>query len=146
MCAKANYRMRNVLFPVVPVPQGSMSVFRGRIVHSKSKELNAYRKLINDVASQHFREPLAGGVRVDLRFIIPRPKTVIRDRPSVKPDLDKLIRAVLDGLTGVAYFDDAQVTAVQATKRYGDGLIKQGVWITVQTDDWIPDELPNVRK
>lgn len=138
--------MRNVLLPVVPVPQGSMSVFHGRIVHSKSKELNTYRKLIHNVALQHFREPLAGGVRVDLRFIIPRPKTVIRDRPSVKPDLDKLIRAVLDGLTGVAYADDAQVTAVQATKRYGDGLIKQGVWITVQTDDSVLDELPNVRK
>lgn len=137
--------MRNVLLPVAPVPQGSMSVFHGRIVHSKSKELHAYRKLISDVAVQHFREPLAGGVRVELRFIIARPKTVVRDRPSVKPDLDKLVRAVLDGLTGVAYFDDAQVTAVQATKRYGDGLIKQGVWITVETDDWKLDEVPSVR-
>ena len=35
------------------------------------------------------------------------------------PDLDKLIRAVLDGLTGVAYEDDGQVVQIEAQKLYG---------------------------
>ena len=47
----------------------------------------------------------------------------------MKPDLDKLIRAVLDGLTGVAYVDDSQVILIQATKTYG---INEGVWVTVE--------------
>ena len=49
--------------------------------------------------------------------------------PWVKPDLDKLIRAVLDGLTGVAYVDDAQVTLISASKSYGS---VEGVWITIE--------------
>ena len=136
--------MRNVYIPAVPVPQGSMSVFNGRIVHKKSKRLMDYRNLIANVASQHYSEPIEGAVRVDLRFIIPRPKTVMRSRPSVPPDLDKLIRAVLDALTGVAYKDDAQVTAVSAFKRYGDGWLTSGVWITVEYDDWIINEVPGL--
>lgn len=127
--------MRNVLLLVEPIPQGSMSVFRGRIVHARSKELRAYRDLIGSVAAQSFSQPLTGAVRVDLRFIMPKPKTVKRERPHVKPDLDKLVRAVLDGLTGVAYVDDAQVTSVTATKRYGGKYITRGVWITVGADD-----------
>jgi Holliday junction resolvase RusA-like endonuclease len=37
----------------------------------------------------------------------------------VAPDLDKLVRAVLDALTAVAYRDDGQVTRITATKEYG---------------------------
>ena len=39
--------------------------------------------------------------------------------PSVAPDLDKLIRAVLDGLTAIAYVDDGQVVSIVAEKAYG---------------------------
>jgi Holliday junction resolvase RusA-like endonuclease len=42
--------------------------------------------------------------------------------PTVPPDLDKLIRAVLDGLTGVAYKDDGQVVKITAVKIYGQKL------------------------
>lgn len=34
------------------------------------------------------------------------------------PDIDKLLRAVLDALTGVLYVDDAQVVQLAAVKRY----------------------------
>ena len=46
-----------------------------------------------------------------------KPKRVIH--PTVKPDVDKLCRAVLDSLTGVGYEDDAQVVRVTAEKQYG---------------------------
>jgi crossover junction endodeoxyribonuclease RusA len=137
--------MRNVLITSRPVPQGSMSVFNGRVVHSRGKDLKAYRDLIASVAAQSFPEPLRGGVRVELRFILPTPKSRPRVLPHVRPDLDKLVRAVLDGLTGVAYVDDAQVTSLTAVKRYGGGAwVEQGVWITVQTEEWSEDAVPSV--
>ena len=35
---------------------------------------------------------------------------------DVKPDLDNVIKAVMDGLNGKAFFDDKQVTAIYAKK------------------------------
>lgn len=40
-------------------------------------------------------------------------------RPTTKPDLDNVVKAILDGLNHVAYADDAQVVEVQAQKQYG---------------------------
>lgn len=39
--------------------------------------------------------------------------------PSSKPDIDKLARAVLDALKGVAWHDDGQVTGAPAWKEFG---------------------------
>lgn len=41
-------------------------------------------------------------------------------RPTKKPDIDNIIKAILDALNGVAYKDDTQVVQVMATKKYGD--------------------------
>ena len=38
--------------------------------------------------------------------------------PKVKPDLDNVVKAILDALNGVVYRDDAQVVNLVATKRY----------------------------
>jgi crossover junction endodeoxyribonuclease RusA len=59
-------------------------------------------------------------------FTMMRPKTVNRPEPSVAPDLDKLVRAVLDGLTAIAYRDDGQVVRLTAAKVYG---VNPGVWV-----------------
>lgn len=59
-------------------------------------------------------------VMLDVLFMFVRPKSA-KDRQwhTVKPDLDKMLRAVKDALTGVAYEDDAQVVRVVAMKGYG---------------------------
>ena len=66
-------------------------------------------------------EMLDGPVAVEVAFFLPRGKTVKRKQPAVKPDLDKLVRAVLDALTGYCYKDDGQVVRVVAVKEYADG-------------------------
>ena len=65
---------------------------------------------------------------MDLLFVFNKPKTVKRNEPYVRPDLDKLIRAVLDGLTDVAYEDDQQVVRLTAQKSYGE---TEGVHIRI---------------
>ena len=38
--------------------------------------------------------------------------------PTTKPDIDNIIKSALDGLEGVVYYSDNQVTSVDAKKVY----------------------------
>lgn len=103
----------------IPIPQGSMKVINGRVLHSQGSALAVWRSLIGWEAKLAGASPHKLPVKISISFFMPRPRTVKRLYPSVAPDLDKLIRAVLDGLTGVAYEDDGQVIQIQAQKLYG---------------------------
>lgn len=41
-------------------------------------------------------------------------------RPATKPDLDNVIKAVLDGCNGVAYLDDKQIVELSTEAWYAD--------------------------
>lgn len=111
-----------------PIPQGSMSAVNGHIFHSQGSALATWRASI-DIAARHAgARPSMHPISMTMVFIFQKPKTVTRSEPTVPPDLDKLIRAVLDGLTAVAYKDDAQVTEIRAIKIYGE---RPGVEIQV---------------
>jgi crossover junction endodeoxyribonuclease RusA len=113
-----------------PVPQGSMKFIRpGVMIHSRAADLAVWRADIARNAELFGFKPVSGGVKVEIDFIFNRPKSAQRAFPTVAPDLDKLIRAVLDGLTGVAYEDDSQVILIQATKTYGQNV---GAWIGIE--------------
>jgi len=56
-------------------------------------------------------------------------KKTARKRPSTRPDLSKLVRAVEDSLTGYAYKDDGQVVILLADKVYGK---RSGAKITIK--------------
>ena len=72
-----------------------------------------------------------GAVKVTCMFMIHKPKTVKREYPTVVPDTDNLVKAVLDGLnpkrdgfgriTKGAWKDDSQVIEIHARKMYTDG-------------------------
>ena len=103
----------------LPVPQGSMKVINGRVIHNKGSELAAWRSAIALTARNNGARPIPDPVFIEIKFYLPKPRTVKRAEPSVAPDLDKLVRAVLDGLTAIAYVDDGQVTEIAAQKAYG---------------------------
>lgn len=109
-----------------PAPQGSKNGFvkNGRVVMvESSKKIKPWREAVTIKTAQHMSwetlNPMTTPVEIALVFHLPRPKTVTRLWPSVKPDLDKLIRSTFDGLTtGGLYTDDALVIAVSASKQY----------------------------
>ena len=120
--------------PGRPIPQGSMKAFvRGNRAHltSDNPALKDWRAAVGFYALKAGAELIEGPIRVDVAFTLQRPKghfrtgrnaSLLRDSapelPTTKPDVDKLLRAVLDALTGICFIDDAQVTQVNATKSY----------------------------
>ena len=115
-----------------PIPQGSMKfIGNRRMIHTRQKDLYAWRKAVSQAAQGAGITPLTGSVTVDAWFYVQRKKSVTRDEPNVRPDLDKLTRAILDALTGIAYADDAQVTQINVSKEYARVLDSVGVCITV---------------
>lgn len=118
-----------------PVPQGSKRfVGRGRMIEANPR-LRLWRAVVSDVARAAVggRDPIEKGVPVRLvvRFLLPRPRTVKRVWPTVPADLDKLTRAVGDALTDAGvWVDDSQVVDLFASKRYADGV--PGVEVRVE--------------
>lgn len=67
------------------------------------------------------------GVHVHVDALFPVPKSWPREKKAAaerdeltpgKPDIDNVVKAVLDGLNGVAYTDDKAVKAISASKKY----------------------------
>ena len=121
----------------VPVPKGSMRAFvRGHraILTSDNRSLKGWEALVRHQAQQHVHALAPGPMAITLAFALPRTKSLPKrsERPHLtKPDLDKLARAVLDALTGVAFNDDAQVTQLACKKRYALEGEQPGVLVTL---------------
>ncbi|AVP71266.1 RusA family crossover junction endodeoxyribonuclease [Prescottella equi] len=133
--------MPEFFVPSRPAPQGSKS-FKGMrkgkpVLAESSKGVKPFRAAIAKVAALH-SAPLPGPVSVTLRFVMPRPQATPKTRPTPpavkRPDLDKLTRAVLDGIDGHAYDADSQVTHLDVRKRIAELGEKTGVLIA-----WRPD-------
>lgn len=61
-------------------------------------------------------EPFCGPVIASYKFYLPKPKSTQFDlAPAGKPDLDKLIRAVSDALTGIVFVDDSRIVRYRDT-------------------------------
>jgi Holliday junction resolvase RusA-like endonuclease len=121
-----------------PTPQGSKRgwVVPGKngakpraIVADDNSKTKPYRQsitmtVLEDMAQSHTERPWAASqvpVWLTLNFYVSKPKSVKKGRfcPSVKPDLDKLIRSTMDALTGILFADDAQVVELNCSKSYG---------------------------
>ena len=111
----------------VPVQKGSMRAFvikgptgpRANVVADNSPQLKSWQHGVGDAARRAGAQVLEGPIEVRVLFrFLPPASDKKRKAHTVKPDLDKLVRAVLDGLTGVAFRDDAQVVRLLAGKEY----------------------------
>lgn len=117
-----------------PMPKGSKTAFvrgqRAVLVEGGSfanrKGMAAWADAVL-VAAERVRkatgyvtldEPLC----LDVTFFMPRPKSAKRrSTPARRPDLDKLLRAVLDPITkSRLIFDDSRIVELVARKAYAD--------------------------
>lgn len=132
--------MNEVTFFVagIPIPQGSMKAFNnpsgGRpIVTSDNKGLAGWRSRIAKEAQRHCSEVFECPVAVVITFKLPRPVSLPKYRiwPSGKPDIDKLLRASFDAMTGIVFRDDALVVDVMVRKVYASEGEQTGARVQV---------------
>lgn len=124
-----------ITFAVLGPPQGKA---RARVVnrHGKSnaftpRRTEDYEATIAGQAQQAMAGclPLDGPILITLAAEYPIPTTWAKWKqdaaiggdllPTVKPDLDNVVKAVKDALSGVCWRDDTQVVSAQTSKRYG---------------------------
>lgn len=90
----------------------------------EKKIIAYYRQQLKD-----FRWPDSSYIAVEVTAFYPIPKSSTkasiagmqagRILPKRKPDIDNVLKIVLDSLNGIAYKDDAQVVRVTGIKKYG---------------------------
>ncbi len=140
--------MDSITFFVPGEPRG-----KGRPRFSKAtgaaytdSETRAYERKIATYyrnAIQGFRFPDTAFLNVSIYAYFPIPKSASKaDKaaieagaipPSRKPDIDNIIKAVLDGLNGVAYKDDARVAYITGAKLYSS---EPGVSVSITDTRW----------
>ena len=107
----------------VPSKTGGNGRWLANMRESNDNKLRPWRKAITKAAAAAWphNSPYDGPICVDVEFYFRRPKKhfrtgkfsqLLRDdapkRHAVKPDADKLLRAILDGITGVVIVDDCR--------------------------------------
>jgi Holliday junction resolvase RusA-like endonuclease len=145
------------------VPQGSKTAMISKstgkpIVVDKDQRLPQWRRKVTNEAIETQAElmqtnpalyemlPFRGPVGISVRFIMERPKfhygtgrnaDHVKDSapkyPATMPDIDKMLRAILDALTDAqVWLDDGQVVYVLTTKVYpGNAQVVPGVVVEV---------------
>ncbi len=122
-----------------PVPQGSKRAFVNKrtskavVVESAGARHRTYRGDIREEAESRWPwDPTDQPMVIRIVFRFRRPQShfrtgknahLLRDsapfRHTQRPDADKLLRSVLDALTGVVFVDDSQVISVAVGKEWG---------------------------
>lgn len=130
--------MLSFFVPGLPVPQGSKRAFIVRpkggrprpVLAESAKDLKPWRAQVA-LAAKAAVDRNGGGwftkqpLFVRLKFLFLRPASLPKKKVHhvVRPDVDKLARAVLDALKGVVYGDDGQIGELHVRKAYTSGAI-----------------------
>ena len=120
-----------------PAPQGSKQVTRYGGLREVSTKIEPWRASVQYACDKQYKgDPIAEPVALEVTFILPRAKShfstakgkedqLLPSAPvhhTKTPDLDKLLRGLLDPLTvkcgGNVLIDDSYVVQLNSSKRY----------------------------
>lgn len=135
---KLQFRAEGTPVPVgsfIPMKRkdGSLYVLRQNSAGAKAWKRAVLAAAINAKNLQKWpKQNTNANYTVSLSFLLPKPKTVKRSAPTVKPDIDKLCRGTLDALTQAGVIDDdARVCQLIACKTYAMDGEQPGAIITI---------------
>jgi len=125
--------------PGKPQQQGSKVKGRYGNLREANTELAGWRERVALAAHTAMggRPMLDRKTPVEMRmeFVLYRPQATPVSRPTPAatkaPDIDKLVRAVLDALSNVAYADDVQVVRLEVGKRVAEVNEPLGVHVVM---------------
>jgi len=141
----------------VAQPKGSAKAFVPKgwtraVVTSDNPKNKGWQQLVAEAAGRARDAAgaalLDGPVRLRVEFHLPRPKSLSKRvlHHTKKPDLDKLVRSVKDGLSRVIWHDDSQVTQITASKTYAAADATPCAVVTVEAAaeprPLVPDRRP----
>lgn len=114
----------------VPAPQGSKRGFvnkktGGVIITDTSKRLAPWRQTVA-AAGAGAGPCLDGPVAVCMGLTMPRPSSARKKDiyPSTQPDIDKLVRAVFDGISDAGLWkDDGRVSYMEVCKLWPETVV-----------------------
>lgn len=142
--------MNSIAFtvPGQPVPQGAIRpvIAKGRLrgIHKDGKRLQPWRDAVSwgavrarDRQSIPFPRPKA--VSLFAVFRMRRPQRPKAPWPIVAPDLQHLVRAIEDAMSGILYDDDSQIVRLDVRKEYVKVDQAPGVTIVVSEFPRGPD-------
>ena len=102
------------------------------------KKTEKYENLVRLACGDVVSSPVSVACHVRAVAILPVPQSWSKKRaasairgdelPTKRPDLDNYLKAILDGMNGVAFHDDSQVVEISARKQYG---VRPGVWVSL---------------
>ena len=118
-----------LVIPVQPIPKGRPRFGKGHAYTPEKKR--DYEQIVSLIARTAIKRPLTGAVRLEISLYLQTPKSwsnrkikaaEIGDvRPTTKPDIDNLVKAVLDALNdGIGYVDDKQIVEMHCYEYYSE--------------------------
>ncbi|WMI81813.1 RusA family crossover junction endodeoxyribonuclease [Anaerotignum sp. MB30-C6] len=122
----------------VPVPKGRPRWSKhGTYTPKKTKDHETYIQQCWDSAYGNLK-PSDKPLSVMIAFYMPIPKSTPKKTRKLileggywhtkKPDMDNLVKSVLDGLNKAAYIDDSQIVFLSTKKEYSE-TPKTVVWV-----------------
>ena len=115
--------MTTFTIPAPPVAKGRPRTANGH-AYTPAKT-RKYEEMVAIYAAIAFPQPLDGPVHLRAEFWFEHPRSSWRKRTPLpegwktsKPDIDNLMKALEDGMNGIAYHDDSQIVWTVARKRY----------------------------
>lgn len=120
--------------PGEPVAKGRARAFirNGRVGHHTPEKTARYENLVMLAGQQAMqgREPSDQAVRLYVKAYLGIAQSWSKrrreaalsgaERPTKRPDIDNIVKAIKDGLNGVAWMDDSQVVRLVAEKHWSD--------------------------
>jgi len=92
------------------------------------KNTTKFENFVKMIASKYFKKPISEAVEIHVKFKLPRPKRLIwktKPMPEVPctnvPDIDNMLKSVVDGLEGIAFYNDKQIWKIVCEKVYHAG-------------------------
>ena len=132
--------MLEFFIPIEPYPKrtGRMALVGRKPRFIANKNTKAYEEKVRSFLKDSLPKvvPFAKDVSltVEATFYMLRPKTVKRDVPFCKPDLDNLCKSLLDGMEGVLFAGDQQITELRLKKVYAANEDSVGTMIKITTN------------
>jgi Holliday junction resolvase RusA-like endonuclease len=136
---------------IFPLPYARPRVSRklnGKLYNPRSSYIKQLRALIKQTLEEKYPDfnISEGEIQIEATFYIASPKYITNSKlkselagecllnPITRPDLDNLLKSVLDAMNGLIYKDDSQIAKLTAYKHYSEANddAKPGIQLIVK--------------